>query len=162
MTIKKVLISFAKAGESFDGRRAEILAAVNFANINLISRHDVHITYIDEDDCHRGLVLTVLIPDDISDTFSVGNHLRGISQYLLKNYPKYKDLLVGKRLFSYTVLPESKDIVEKEIVAKGDSIDIHKIPFGTNVDFGMAVMFKTYGEYHVSVSDKGIIVTKEG
>jgi len=161
MVTKKILITFAKAGESFDGRRAEIVAAVNFANINLISRHDVHITYIDEDDHNRGLVLTVLIPDDISDTFSVGNHLRGISQYLLKKYPKYKELLVGKRLLSYTVLPELKNIVEKEIVVSKDSINISKVPLGTNVDFGMAVMFKTYGEYHVSVSDKGIIVTKE-
>lgn len=161
MTIKKVLISFAKAGETFGGRKTEIVGAIEFASKNLFAKHGVHILDIDIND-DNNTILILSIPDDIADSFSVGNHLRGISQYLLKNHPEYKELLVGKRLLSYKVIPEMKDIVEKEIVVNKDFIDISKVPLGTNVDFGMAVMFKTYGEYHVSVSDKGIIVTKEG
>ena len=161
MTTKKILISFAKAGATFCGRKDHILEAIDFAGRNLYARHGIHILDVNVGDIYDTLLM-LSIPDDIAGSFSAGNHLRGISQYLLKNYPEYKDLLVGKRLLSYKVLPESKNNVEKEIVTKGDSIDISKVPIGTNVDFGMAVMFKTYGEYHVSVSDKGIIVTKEG
>lgn len=159
MITKKVLISFAKAGETFGGRKTEIVEAIEFASKNLFAKHGVHILNIDIND-DNDTILMLFIPDDIAGSFSVGNHLRGISQYLLKNYPKYKELLVGKRLLSYKVLQEKN--VEKVLTIKPDSIDISKVPIGTNVDFGMAVMFKTYGEYHVSVSDKGIIVTKEG
>lgn len=159
MTIKKVLISFAKAGATFCGRKDHILEAIDFAGRNLYAKHGIHILDVNVGDIYD-TVLTVSVPDDISDMFSVGNHLRGISQYLLKNYPEYKDFLVGKRLLSYKVLPEKN--IEKVVIDNSDSIDISKVPLGTNVDFGMAVMFKTYGEYHVSVSDKGIIVTKEG
>lgn len=159
MITKKVLISFAKAGETFGGRKTEIVEAIEFASKNLFAKHGVHILNIDIND-DNDTILMLSIPDDIAGSFSVGNHLRGISQYLLKNYPKYKDFLVGKRLLSYKVLPEKN--IEKVVIDNSDSIDISKVPLGTNVDFGMAVMFKTYGEYHVSVSDKGIIVTKEG
>lgn len=159
MATKKILISFAKAGETFGGRKTEIVEAIEFASKNLFAKHGVHILNIDIND-DNDTILMLFIPDDIAGSFSVGNHLRGISQYLLKNYPKYKELLVGKRLLSYKVLQEKN--VEKVLTIKPDSIDILKVPLGTNVDFGMAVMFKTYGEYHVSVSDKGIIVTKEG
>lgn len=159
MAIKKILISFAKAGATFCGRKDHILEAIDFAGRNLYARHGIHILDVNVGDIYD-TVLTVSVPDDISDSFSVGNHLRGISQYLLKNYPEYKDFLVGKRLLSYKVLPEKN--IEKVVINKSDSIDISKVPLGTNVDFGMAVMFKTNGEYHVSVSDKGIIVTKEG
>lgn len=159
MVIKKILISFAKAGATFCGRKDHILEAIDFAGRNLYARHGIHILDVNVGDIYD-TVLTVSVPDDISDSFSVGNHLRGISQYLLKNHPEYKDFLVGKRLLSYKVLPEKN--IEKVVINKSDSIDISKVPLGTNVDFGMAVMFKTNGEYHVSVSDKGIIVTKEG
>lgn len=159
MATKKILISFAKTGATFCGRKDDILEAIDFASRNLYAKHGIHILDVNVGDIYD-TVLTVSVPDDISDSFSVGNHLRGISQYLLKNYPEYKDFLVGKRLLSYKVLPEKN--IEKVVTNRSDSIDISKVPLGTNVDFGMAVMFKTYGEYHVSVSDKGIIVTKEG
>ena len=85
MAIKKILISFAKAGATFCGRKDHILEAIDFAGRNLYAKHGIHILDVNVGDIYD-TVLTVSVPDDISDSFSVGNHLRGISGYLLKNY----------------------------------------------------------------------------
>lgn len=53
-----------------------------------------------------GNQIEIKIPEEIVDTFSVGNHLRGISTYLLKKCDgRYDKHLVGKRLLNYTEIP---------------------------------------------------------
>ena len=52
------------------------------------------------------VVVELKIPEEIVDTFSVGNHLRGISTYLLKRCGgRYDKYLVGKRLLNYIEIP---------------------------------------------------------
>lgn len=77
----------------------DIREATSHAGLNLYSRFDVQLQY----PMPKGnqVVVEIKIPDTIVDTFSIGNHLRGISSYLLKKYPKYEKYVVGKRLLSY-------------------------------------------------------------
>ena len=54
--------------------------------------------------CSIGIV--IVRGEEIVDTFSVGNHLRGISTYLLKRCGgRYDKYLVGKRLLNYIEIP---------------------------------------------------------
>ena len=47
-------------------------------------------------------MVEIKIPDEIVDSFAVGNHLRGISNYLLSRCgDRYQKFLVGKRLLNY-------------------------------------------------------------
>ena len=49
------------------------------------------------------VVVEIKIPDEIAETFAVGNHLRGISNFLLSRCgDRYQPYLVGKRLLNYT------------------------------------------------------------
>lgn len=78
--------------------------AVKYASCNLYSRYRVK---IDSPIMVKGYfnsycVSELEIPNYLYSNFNIGNHLRGVSAYLLKNYPNhFKPLLVGKRLLFY-------------------------------------------------------------
>ena len=85
---------------------SDIRNAVSYANVNLQLRHGVTLQCLAPVD--ENVIVEVRVPDEKVDNFSVGPHLRGISQYLLKTYgDKYRSYVVGKRFLQYTVLPKA-------------------------------------------------------
>lgn len=83
----------------------DIRKAAESASLNLYSRYNVQLQYpmLADDD---KVVVEIKIPEEIVDDFSVGNHLRGISTYLLKRCGgRYDKHLVGKRLLNYIEIP---------------------------------------------------------
>lgn len=102
MAIKRVLIDFV-AREPAVTHMEDLLAAVNHAAYNLQARHHVQVVGLE---VHRGdVVLTLEVPDTVAPSFPVGRHLKGIGAYLLKECSGYQELVVGKRLLSYTEVP---------------------------------------------------------
>ena len=86
----------------------EIKKAIENASLGLYGKYDVQIK--DVQTVNEKVIMHITIPDDIAENFSIGNHLRGVSTYLMKYYyDKYSPLLVGKRLLTYTVIPKPTD-----------------------------------------------------
>lgn len=83
----------------------DIRKAAESASLNLYSRHNVQLQYPMLADDNK-VVVELKIPEEMVNTFSVGNHLRGISTYLLKRCGgRYEKHLVGKRLLNYIEIP---------------------------------------------------------
>lgn len=102
---KTIQIEFTDSSIQAADAIYDIRKAAESASLNLYSRHDVQLQYpmLADDD---KVVVEIKIPEEIVDTFSVGNHLRGISTYLLKKCDgRYDKHLVGKRLLNYTEIP---------------------------------------------------------
>ena len=58
------------------------------------------------------VVVEIKIPEEIVNTFSIGPHLKGVANYLLKSCNgRYNQYLVGKRLLVYTEIatPDMSD-----------------------------------------------------
>lgn len=100
-----------KAGDYYD----DFCDAIKFASYHLYARHGVSLS--DPGITNGNHVAVIIdIPDHMYETFSIGNHLRGISAYLLKstsNKDLYRKMLVGRRLLSYYVIDDS--IVTKPV-----------------------------------------------
>lgn len=99
---KSVQIEFADSSMRAIDAIHDIRAGVQSASLNLFSRHDVQIQtpmlYGDDK-----VVVEMKIPEEIADTFSIGPHLKGVANYLLKNCNgRYDKYVVGKRLLVYT------------------------------------------------------------
>lgn len=99
---KNVQIEFADSSMRAIDAIHDIRAGVQSASLNLFSRHDVQIQtpmlYGDDK-----VVVEMKIPEEIADTFSIGPHLKGVANYLLKNCNgRYDKYIVGKRLLVYT------------------------------------------------------------
>lgn len=107
MLVSKVVrIEFANPRiRAIDALR-DIRDATKFISLNLFSRYDVQLQTPMISD-NNMVTLEIKIPEKIVDNFAIGNHLRGMSMYLLKksnaNYAQY---LVGKRLLTYTEMPD--------------------------------------------------------
>lgn len=103
---KYVQIDFADSRiKAIDAIR-DIREAARSAGLNLFSRYDVQLQYPMRS-ANDKVVVEIKIPEEIINTFSIGNHLRGISAYLLKYCNgKYDQYLVGKRLLNYTEISE--------------------------------------------------------
>lgn len=102
MVSKFVRIEFADSRISAANAIQDIRKAVQFVSLNLYSRHDVQLQMpmISIDNM---VVLEMKIPDEKADSFPIGNHLRGISVYLLKKCDnRYDQYPVGNRLLTYT------------------------------------------------------------
>jgi len=98
---KKVLISFTcskiKAADHYN----EIKDAVEKASHNLFVKHKVIVRY-PLVRVVNSILITLEIPKDKSETFRIGNHLRGIANYLVKSNREYYDqYYVGNQLISY-------------------------------------------------------------
>ena len=53
------------------------------------------------------IIINLSLPDTIANNFKIGYHLRGVSLYLLKNYPEiFTPLIFQKKLLIYTVIPK--------------------------------------------------------
>mgnify|MGYP004486373005 CR=1 FL=1 len=86
---KYIQIEFANSSIKAIDAVHDIRKGVEAAALNLYSRYDVQIR----------------IPEDIVDNFSIGPHLKGVANYLLKSCNnKYDEYVVGKRLLVYTVI----------------------------------------------------------
>ena len=82
----------------------DIREAIEFAACNLKQRYGVTIGPIEcTGDCHFRMAID--IPDKMVSQFKIGNHLRGISDYLLKK-SKHKDIYsrnkIGTRLLVFS------------------------------------------------------------
>ncbi len=83
----------------------DIRKAVENAGLNLYSRYDVQLQYPMPDGDR--VVVEIKIPDDKADNFKIGNHLRGISNYLLSRWnDRYHPYLIGNRLLYYNEIDE--------------------------------------------------------
>lgn len=108
---KNIQIEFADSSMKAVNAIHDIRKGVRSASLNLYSRYDVQIQtpmLYGEDK----VVVEVKIPEEIVDTFSIGPHLKGVANYLLKNCNgRYEQYLVGKRLLVYTEVaaPESSN-----------------------------------------------------
>ncbi len=99
---KNIQIEFADASMKAIDAIHDIREGVRSASLNLYSRYSVQIQtpmLYGEDK----VVVEIKIPEDIVDTFSIGPHLKGVANYLLKSCNgRYDRYLVGKRLLVYT------------------------------------------------------------
>lgn len=107
---KYVQIEFANSSIKAIDAFQDIRNGVEAAALNLYSRYDVQIqtpTLYDDK-----VVVEIKIPEDTAGNFSIGPHLKGVANYLLKFCDnKYDDFVVGKRLLVYTVIatPQMSD-----------------------------------------------------
>lgn len=108
---KNIQIDFADSSMKAIDAINDIRDGVKSASLNLFSRYGVRIEtpmLYGEDK----VVVEVRIPEEIVDTFSIGPHLKGIANYLLKCCNgRYDQYVVGKRLLVYTEVaaPEMSD-----------------------------------------------------
>lgn len=106
MVIKRIQIEFADPGIKAIDHIQDIRKAAESAGLNLYSRYKVQLQYPMPDGDR--VVVEIKIPEDKADTFAIGNHLRGISNYLLSKWnDRYHQYLIGKRLLNYNELDES-------------------------------------------------------
>ena len=108
---KNIQIEFADATMKAVDAIQDIRAGVRSASLNLYARYDVQIQtpmLYGEDK----VVVEIKIPEDIVGTFSIGPHLKGVANYLLKRCNgRYNQYVVGKRLLVYTEVaaPDTSD-----------------------------------------------------
>ena len=99
---KNIQIEFADSSIKAMDAIHDIREGVRSASLNLYSRYDVQIQtpmLYGEDK----VVVEIKIPEEIVDTFSIGPHLKGVANYLLKSCNgRYDQYVVGKRLLLYT------------------------------------------------------------
>ena len=102
---KVILLHLVKTNDDLSNHIDEIQEAIDKANRNLYGRFGIFLR--DLEICPGGFLIKMTYPDNI-EIKNVGIRLKGISQYLLKHYPFYKDCLVGTRLFTYNIIKELK------------------------------------------------------
>lgn len=110
MAVKKtVQIEFANTAYSAVSCMTDLKDAVQSAAPNLLSKYQVGLGIPRVINGYQ-VVTDLTIPEEIAEDFSIGNHLRGLSAYLLKYCDgRYDAAVMGKRLLNYVVLPEEGD-----------------------------------------------------
>lgn len=99
---KNLQIDFADSSMKAIDAIHDIREGVRSASLNLYSRYDVQIQTPMLYDGDK-VVVEIKIPEEIVETFSIGPHLKGVANYLLKNCNgRYDQYVVGKRLLVYT------------------------------------------------------------
>jgi len=99
MITRKIQIEFANTKIRAINHIQDIRKAAESAGLNLYSRYDVQLQYPMPEG--NNVVVEIRIPEKYAN-FSIGNHLRGISTYLLsKRGEYYRQYLVGNRLLNY-------------------------------------------------------------
>lgn len=111
---KKVQIEFANPQMRAIDAIQDIRDAAKYAGLNLFSRYDVRLQMPMAYENDK-VVVEILIPQDQEKTFNnIGNHLRGIALYLLKNCNgKYDQYIMGKRLLVYKEISDQEPKTEK-------------------------------------------------
>lgn len=95
-----VQIDFAHPNIAACEHLEDIRAAIKNAKRNLYGRHGVYIGNLRKVKNSSSVLIDLGIPFEKIRTFSLGRHLRGISDYLLKD-PYYRDKRYGTRLLTY-------------------------------------------------------------
>ena len=99
---KNIQIEFADSSIKAADAIYDVREGVNSASLNLYSGYGVQIQtpmIYGEDK----VVVEIKIPEEIVNTFSIGPHLKGVANYLLKSCNgRYVQYVVGKRLLIYT------------------------------------------------------------
>ena len=114
---KLVQIEFASPKMKAIDAIQDLRKGVQAASLNLYARHDVQLQWPMPFGGDK-VVLKVKIPEDKVESFSLGNHLRGISAYLLKYCDgKYDEYVVGKRLLNYVELSETEMVHDSPSLA---------------------------------------------
>ena len=112
LVTKTVKIEFANSEWHAVDCIQDLRKAAKSASLNLYSKYDVRIELprIVND---TQVVMDMRIPEEIVETFRMGNHLRGVSAYLMKYCDgRYNEAVVGNRILNYIVIPvpESEDV----------------------------------------------------
>lgn len=118
---KKVQIEFADSKKRAVDAIYDIRKAAEYAGLNLYSRYAVQLQMpmVYDDD---KVVIEIKIPEKIAESFAVGNHLRGIALYLLKNCNgRYDQYVIGKRLLNYNEIPSPE--IKTERLAMVDRLE---------------------------------------
>lgn len=108
---KNIQIEFADSSMKAINAIHDVREGVRSASLNLYSRYGVQIQtpmLYGEDK----VVVEIKIPEEIVETFSIGPHLKGVANYLLKSCNgRYDQYVVGKRLLVYTEVaaPDASD-----------------------------------------------------
>ena len=100
MITKTIFIEFANPQIRAANYISDIIEAAYNAKFNLYFRYKIHLhqPYIKD----NMVFIEMDIPEDIGETIKCGNHLRGISAYLLKKKGDfYKQHRIGNRLLYY-------------------------------------------------------------
>ncbi len=124
MVTKRIQLEFADTTVKAIDHIQDIRKAAESAGLNLLSRYDVQLQY-PKPTADDKVVVEIYIPEEIVDTFAVGNHLRGISSYLLderKYGDRYKKYCVGKRLLNYIELDAEEVSTDKSMLHRMDTI----------------------------------------
>lgn len=99
---KNIQIEFADSSMKAIDAIQDIREGVRSASLNLYSRYDVQIQMPMRYGTDK-VVVEIKIPEKIVGAFSIGPHLKGVANYLLKNCNgRYDKYVVGKRLLVYT------------------------------------------------------------
>ena len=101
---------------------SDIRKAVEYAGLNLFGRYGVQLQYPMV--TNGKVIVEVKIPKDLSDSFAIGNHLRGIALYMLKKCGgRYNGRFVGDRLLTYTeVAKPYANMGEFSIIERLDAV----------------------------------------
>ncbi len=103
---KNIQIDFANSSMKAIDAILDIKEGVKNASLNLYSRYDVQIQMPKLYDKDK-VVVEIKIPEEIAESFSIGPHLKGVANYLLKNCNgRYNQYVVGNRLLVYTEVAE--------------------------------------------------------
>lgn len=101
MITKTIQLEFANPSIRAIDYIHDIRRAAEKAGLNLFSRYGVQLQYPSATQDEK-VVVEIKIPNELANNFAVGNHLRGISDYLLRYHgDRYRKMLVGKRLLNY-------------------------------------------------------------
>lgn len=100
MVTKTILIHFANPRIRAVDHFSDICEAADHAHYNLYIRHKVRLYAPYQSD--NNVFIKMEIPDESCENFNPGNHLRGISAYLIKKHgDAYRKYRVGNRLFYF-------------------------------------------------------------
>ena len=103
---KNIQIDFANSSMKAIDAMLDIKEGVKNASLNLYSRYDVQIQMPKLYDKDK-VIVEIKIPEEIAESFSIGPHLKGVANYLLKNCNgRYNQYVVGNRLLVYTEVAE--------------------------------------------------------
>lgn len=118
---KTIQLEFADSSIKAIDYIQDIRKAAENAGLNLYARYDVQLQYPMPTPDDK-VVVDIKIPECIEKTFAVGNHLRGISSYLLSRCGnRYQKHLVGKRLLNYIEVKDSD--LEPSGIAMADRLE---------------------------------------
>ena len=79
----------------------DVFDALHYISHDLYARYGIILREISEVNS-ISISIKIEVPDEINKNFNIGKRLKGLSNYLLKNYPeRYKPYLVGTRLLYY-------------------------------------------------------------